>query len=81
MSKQPMNPELVQALIDAGVELTPVTKKEELTPEQRVEAIKVKLAELAVAKAEENISLQKKLRRQLRCLGFSLSQFKAQLKA
>lgn len=73
MSKT-MSVELVEALKAAGVELTPA--KVELTLDMKVEKIQLLLTELEMAKQAENQALAKKVRRQLRGLGFRLSEFK-----
>ena len=73
MSKT-MSVELVEALKSAGVELTPA--KVELTMDAKVEKIQSLLDLLAIAKESKNTAEGKKIRRQLRNLGFRLSEFK-----
>lgn len=73
MSKT-MSVELVEALKNAGVELTPA--KMELTLDMKVEKIQDLLLKLEMAKEAKNAAEGKKIRRQLRNLGFHLSQFK-----
>lgn len=73
MSKT-MSVELVEALKSAGVELQP--SKVELTMDAKVERIQSLLDMLAIAKESKDQAMGKKVRRQLRALGFHLSQFR-----
>lgn len=74
--KKQMNEELVAALVAAGVEIEPVTTKAELTLEQKVERIAELLVKKAELQAVKDVAGLKKVRRQLRSLGFFSSAYK-----
>ena len=74
--KKQMNEELVAALRAAGVEIEPVTKKAELTLEQKVERIAELLVKKAELQAVKDTAGLKKVRRQLRSLDFYSSLYK-----
>ena len=76
MDKKQMDQELVIALQAAGVELAPVVKQAELTVEQKVARIQELLVLHAAALATKDVAAGKKVRRQLRNLGFRLSEFR-----
>lgn len=72
MSKT-MEPELVEALKQAGMQIIP--QEEQLSPEQRVEKLLQLETKLQMAKESKEEKLAKKIRRQMRKLGFYRSQY------